>query len=508
MTRKLQKKHCIVVGGGTAGWLSACYIKSILREEINVSIVDPDNKGTIGVGESTLPTIHRTLEALNIPFQTFIRETNGTIKQGITFKNWLKNNETFYHPYDLPKSTQLNSSFDSWRSTGFADSFANFASTQPHAIINNKSPFRLKQDGSLHQEFLYSLHIDSSEVTRFLKDQSKKIRVKQIKSKVKKVIRRKEIVNSILLEDGSSLFADLYIDCSGFKRILNDETNHYEEFSFLPCDMAIATSASHAKPSISPTTTAIAHSAGWLWDIPLFTRRGVGCVFSQAHMSLDKAHSTMMQYFGVNLNEDNFKLIPFKAGNLAQPWHGNVVNIGLSSGFIEPLESTGIYFIEEALALLTSIFPRSGDAWARKKFNKEMRDRYQECADFVYLHYLLSDRSDSKFWSEFKNPSNIPQHIKDLLEFWDGTPPSGSHFTNGRQIFGLPAHEYILYGMNFTPNTYTKSKQASQIPLPDDTLTKSSNHKLGKIKSLLDHNDFLDVAFGKKQPQQILHKYF
>ena len=169
MENKQHKKHCIVVGGGTSGWISACYIKSALKDQVDVSIIDPEDKTTIGVGESTLPSIHKTLKVLNIPLQTFIRETNASLKQGITFENWLKNNRTFYHPYDLPETIKSDSSFEKWHQSGQILSFAEFSSHQPAAIRCKKSPFSVQNDGNLNQEFLYSLHVDASEITRFLK---------------------------------------------------------------------------------------------------------------------------------------------------------------------------------------------------------------------------------------------------------------------------------------------------------------------------------------------------
>ena len=503
-----QKKHCIVIGGGTAGWLSACYLQSALKDQVKVSIVDPENGNTIGVGESTLPTIHKTLKVLNIPLQKFILETNASLKQGITFQNWLKDQDIFYHPYDLPKSIESrSSSFLKWYQCGHNISFADFSSSQPAAIRNKKSPFSVGADGSLIQQYTYSLHVDASEITRFLKTHSQKIKITHYKSKVSQIKRKKELITEIRLEDGTSLACDLYIDCSGFQRILCEKENIYEKFDFLPSDMAITTCVPHDQTAISPTTIASAHSAGWIWDIPLYSRRGVGCVFSQSHMDVEEAYATFEKYLNQKIDTNNLKIIPFKAGNLARPWDGNVVNIGLSSGFIEPLESTGIYFIEAALDLLASTFPLNGQEWARKKFNKEMRERYQECADFVYLHYLLSDRDDSSFWNEFKDSINIPSHIKELLDFWRGTPPSHNHFTNGRQIFGLPAHEYILYGMNFIPDTFLKLKNLSQAKHHPKYVDSPLNLQNNNVEQLLNHNDFLDVVHGAKSPEQIHKKY-
>jgi len=508
MTQDKFRKHCIVVGGGTSGWLSACYLKAALADQIDITIIDPDKDENIGVGESTLPTIHKTLRTLDIPLQTFLRETNGTIKQGITFKQWLKNGSNFYHPYDITKHIGIKNLFDAWYASGRKNSFSDFASLQPTAIRENKSPFRLEKNSALIACFNHSLHVDSKEITRFLKEHSRKLKINHLPHKVAKVTRKQDGVESLTLDNGIEIRGDIYIDCSGFKRILSDRNSQYQHFKFLPCDTAIATSVKHEQADISPTTTATAHDSGWLWDIPLYTRRGVGCVFSQAHMSLDQAHQTLTKHFGGSIDDNSLKIIPFRAGNLTQPWEGNVINIGLSAGFIEPLESTGIYFIEEALHLLESIFPLKHQTWAQNKFNKEMTERYQECADFVYLHYLLSDRDDSQFWREFKDPANIPDHIKDILDFWEGTPPSNSHFTNGRQIFGLPAHEYILYGMNFLPKTYIESNNISPESKQSNSFSQNPINSLQSIDLLLDHKSFLDVAFGKIQPKDALLNHF
>jgi tryptophan halogenase len=251
-----------------------------------------------------------------------------------------------------------------------------------------------------------------------------------IDGEVAHVVRSGEQISRIRLTNGLEITGDLFIDCTGQRRVLNTGAN-YDGYDYLPVDSALAVRPEHASPTVPTYTHCTALKSGWVWDIPLQSRRGVGYVFSSRHCDPETALASLTNYLGHEAVDVRHH--QFKPGVLREPWRANVASIGLSAGFVEPLESTGIYFIEEAINLLIAFFPFSGWAHSRKEFNRELVQRYNECADFVFLHYYLSGRRDSGFWKEVTDPAKVPAEIAAALDFWSSVPPAVDQFLSLRQ---------------------------------------------------------------------------
>jgi tryptophan halogenase len=442
-------KKVAVVGGGTAGWLAAASLAAAFMPDLEVVLIEPERPNKIGVGESTLPTILGTLKRIDCLDHDFLRRVDATFKQGIRFEDWANIGHHFYHPYDYtsaPKYHRLASFLQ-------ADEGGDFARTVTHqtaALDQNLSPFRATNEG-LAPHYRYSLHVDAEKLADTVKArQLKSGRVTLVTGEVAECAFSGDTLQSVILKDGQAVAADLFIDCTGQRRLLSKPGACLKTYDHLPVDRAIASRPHHAGAAIPSHTLAKAWASGWIWDIPLARRRGVGVVYSSQHASEDDARAALTNHIGADPGDT--KVIKFLSGVLERPWDGNVVSIGLSAGFIEPLESTGIYFIEEAINLLIAFFPLGGSRHSRRQFNAALIERYDECADFVFLHYFLSQRRDSAFWRDVTSASKAPRHVLEQLEFWAEMPPCPEQFLRVRQLFADVAYEYVLYGMGWHPS--------------------------------------------------------
>lgn len=442
-------KKVVVVGGGTAGWLSAASLAAAFTSELEVVLIEPERANKIGVGESTLPTILGTLKRIDCLDHDFLRRVDATFKQGIRFEDWSAVGHHFYHPYDYTSAPKYHRLAHFLQAGGDSE-FATTATRQTLALDRGLSPFRATA-GGLTPHYRYSLHVDAEKLADTVKSrQLKSRRVTLVTGEVADCTFADDTLQSVTLEDGRTITADLFIDCTGQRRLLSQPNARLKTYDHLPVDRAIASRPLHAGPAIPSHTLARAWAGGWIWDIPLAHRRGVGVVYSSRHASDDDALAALANHIGVDPTDT--KTIKFQSGVLERPWVGNVVSIGLSAGFIEPLESTGIYFIEEAINLLIAFFPLGGSDHTRRQFNAALTERYDECADFVFLHYYLSQRRDSAFWQDVTSPDRAPRHVLDQLKFWAEMPPCPEQFLRVRQLFADVAYEYVLYGMGWRPS--------------------------------------------------------
>ncbi len=455
MTRSI-----LVVGGGTAGWLTAAYLARYLGISeggpLSVTLLESPEIGIIGVGEGTFPTIRGTLKFLGMKEADFMRETAATFKQGIRFAGWADGQDQFYHPFEAPLQTEGAGLVPYWllQDEKTRAPFAEAMTFQKQVIEAMRAPKRALE-GEFEGPLNYAYHFDAAKVAQALARRAKELGVRHVEGTVTGVVLDESgAVDHLLTREHGVIEADFYVDCSGFRAEVIGEALKapFKSLrSVLPVDRALACHVPYASPDapIESCTVAAAHEAGWTWDIGLEGVRGVGCVFSSDHMDETRAEQTLRAYLGLAAGDQPLRRLSFESGYRETPWIKNCVAIGLSAGFLEPLESTGIVLIEVAVGMVAELFPHDGrwDAPAAR-FNRLMAQRYDNIVNFLKLHYCLS-RRDEPFWRDNRVETSIPGGLRDLLEQWKVRPPGRFDFDLDLESFAFFNYQYILYGMGF-----------------------------------------------------------
>ena len=388
-------KKVVVVGGGTAGWMSAALLKRVLGDTVDIELVESEQIGIVGVGEATIPPIQHVNAVLGVDEAEFLRETKSTIKLAIRFENWRVQGEKYYHTFGAPGRSQAFCNFHHfWTRAQQAGHKSNLWDYDLNYLCAEAGKFAKLQVDDPMWELHYAYHFDASLYGAFLRKYSEKRGVKRTEGMIDQVNINPESghVESLALRDGQLITGDFFIDCSGIRGLLIHKTLNtgYEDWShWLPCDRAMAVPTERFKETL-PFTRAIAHSAGWQWRIPLQHRNGNGLVYSSNHYSDDEAASILMGNLESKAIGDP-KIIPFRTGRTRKQWNRNVVAVGLSSGFLEPLESTSIYLIQSAIVRLTHLFPHAGvtDELV-EEYNRQSKIEYELIRDFIILHYYLN----------------------------------------------------------------------------------------------------------------------
>ena len=458
-------RSILIVGGGTAGWLCAAYLAKALalpdNPHLTITLLESPDIGTIGVGEGTFPTIRETLRFLDIDERKFIRESSATFKQGILFTDWLHEPRTgerhrFFHPFEAPFYSEETSLVPYWllQDRDLRPSFAEAVTIQNRVAGAKRGPKRLGEpdfDGPLN----YAYHIDARNLARLLSERAEELGVVHLTGELEQAeLTGDGAIGRVMLKDGRELEADLYVDCSGFRaeligRALNSPFRSVRDCLF--ANRAAACKVPYGDPDapIESYTLANAHEGGWTWDIGLAGARGIGCVYSADHIADDRALAMLRNYIGPSLDESSVRIIAFDVGYRERQWVRNCVAIGLSAGFLEPLEATGLVLIEAAVGMLAELFPHHGpiDAPARR-FNQLMAARFENIVKFLKLHYCLSQREEP-FWRENADPATIPDELQELLKQWRYRPPGRFDFILDVETFAFFNYQYILYGMEF-----------------------------------------------------------
>lgn len=458
------KRRILIVGGGTAGWLTAAYLARFLdvadRAEIEIALLESPELGIIGVGEGAFPTIRSTLKFLGIDEAGFIRAASATFKQGIRFDDWLHaplpdgRRHHYLHPFEPPFYTDGTSLVPYWllQDATTRPSFAEAVTIQNRVAENRRAPKR-PGEGEFSGPLNYAYHFDATGLARVLAQRAAELGVVHLAGLLTGVeLGGDGAIARVHTREHGTLEADLYIDCSGFRaeligKALGARFKPVKHQLFT--DRALACKIPYDRPDapIESFTIAAAHAAGWTWDIGLEGARGIGCVYSAAHMTDDEAAGVLRGYIG----HDDFaaRAIPFEPGYREAQWVRNCVAVGLSGGFLEPLESTGVVLIEAAVGMIAELFPHNGpiDAPARR-FNELIVARYERIVDFLKLHYCLS-RREEPFWRDNADPASISDRLQELLAQWRYRPPNRFDFILDLESFAFFNYQYILYGMEF-----------------------------------------------------------
>jgi flavin-dependent dehydrogenase len=466
-------RRIIIVGGGTAGWLTAAYLSRALPtagqpDGWAITLVESAEIGTIGVGEGSFPTLRSTLATLGRSEAEFLRASDATFKQGVRFVGWAgtptpgHDTDDYFHPFNLPFGGDTPGLLAFWLD-GAADparpSYADAVTVQERLIRADKAPKR-REDPDFSGPMNYAYHFDAGKLAAWLREVSTANGVTRIEGTVATVARRETgDIASLTLSDGSApIEGDFFIDCSGFRALLIGNAlgapfKSVEDVLFN--DRAIAMQIPDETPGqpIAPYTRATAHEGGWIWDIGLPTRRGTGCVYSSRHMSDDEAEAVIRRYAGPAGATLNARKLQFRTGYRTSQWIRNTVAIGLSAGFFEPLESTGIMLIEVAARMVAEMLrgpvDRPAIEAAARNFNRQMPARFEAIVEFLKLHYCVSRRTDTAYWRDNTDPASWPEGLRDKIAQWRRRLPSRFDFVVDEQTFLPPSWAFILHGMGF-----------------------------------------------------------
>ena len=464
----------VIVGGGTAGWLTAAFLQNQLPHTINrpvdITVVEAEDIPTVGVGEATIPSIRQTLAACGIEEHVFLKTCGATFKHGIEFINWrndpkLGGDNSYFHPFGDQIMVAGKDATWQWlqlppeQRAAYADQF----SVQSDIAKAGQSPKGFTDapyDGAL----AYAYHLDAGKLAQFLKITCKERGVCHMVQKVVEVERRGEDISAIRLDNDERAEADIFIDCTGFAaRLINsDKQNAFHSLSdILFVDRAVVTRVENDSLSdVIGYTKSTAQSAGWIWDIALQDRRGVGHVYSSRYIDDDAAKAELSAYVKQPVETLESRRLDMRIGYHDQQWRGNCVAIGLSSGFLEPLESTGIYLIEMANWAMLEYVPRYlGGGQPQASYNRILHNHYSNIADFLKMHYCLSQRRDTAFWRDNCDPATIPQSLQNNLATWTAAVPSVYDFNSTTQCFSATNYKFVLYGMGLPD-----AKQSSDAP--------------------------------------------
>ncbi|MDR7335055.1 tryptophan 7-halogenase [Roseateles asaccharophilus] len=461
----MNKRRILIVGGGTAGWLTAAYLAKALRlaerPHLEVTVLESPDISTVGVGEGTFPTIRSTLQFLGIDEGRFIRETSATLKQGIRFVDWAQAPDSggvhqFFHPFEAPFYAEDINLVPYWllQDEATRPPFAQAMTLQQRVAEAQRAPKRAGE-APYAAPLNYAYHFDAAKLARLLADRARQLGVAHVQGTVNHVeLDAGGAIRHVDTAEHGRFQADLYVDCTGFRAeliggALGSEFKSVRDLLFVDRALACKLPFDGADTPMESCTIATAHEAGWLWEIGLNGSRGIGCVYSSQHISDERAAEILRAYCGAGHEELPMRSIPFAPGYREKQWVKNCVAVGLSAGFLEPLESTGLVLIEAAVGMIAEMLPHSGpmDAPARR-FNELMTTRFDNIVNFLKLHYCLSQRPEP-FWRDNANPATIPERLAELLEQWKLRPPGRFDFVLDTETFAFFNYQYILYGMGF-----------------------------------------------------------
>lgn len=457
-------RRVVIAGGGTAGWIAGCALSHQFGKELEITLVESEQIGTVGVGESTVPPIRAFHHFLNIDEREFLRAVAGTFKLSISFENWRRPGERYLHPFGMTGQNTLVTHFhqywlDSLR-RGMQSELGDFCL---ETVASRDDRFSLQTQPPVN----YAYHFDASLYARFLRARAEAQGLKRVEGKIQQVEQEPHTgdVSALVLEDGQRLEGDLFIDCTGFRGLLTEQTLHtgYEDWhQWLPSDRAVAVQTEAVGPPV-PYTRAIAHEAGWRWHIALQHRVGCGLVFSSKHMSDDEARAKLLRDVGAPPIKEPW-LVPFRSGRRLKAWNRNVVALGLASGFIEPLESTSIHLTISAVVRLLQLFPVDGkEESLRELYNEVSRKEMEHVRDFIILHYHATQR-DEPMWKAARE-MEIPESLAIRLRAWR----ERAHAWQGSdELFRVDSWTHVLLGQGIEPGAPHPLARA----LPDADLTR------------------------------------
>ncbi len=452
-------RDIVIAGGGTAGWMAAAAFAKVLGKDCSIRLVESEEIGTVRVGEGTVPHLKLFNDLLGIDDVEFIRNTSGTFKLGVQFNDWARLGDSYIHGFgEIGHDISLLPFHQFWikaRQRGVAEDIGAYSINTVAAPRGKFMPSATDvPKNSPLANIAYAYHFDAGLYAKYLRGYAEQRGVRRTEGKIARVEQRPDdgFVAALHLESGERIAGDLFIDCSGFRGLLIEQTLHtgFDDCSqWLPCDRAIAVGCERTGPP-TPYTRASARPAGWQWRIPLQHRTGNGHVYCSAHMSDDEATALLLANLdGAPLGEPH--RLRFTTGMRKRAWNRNVVALGLAAGFLEPLESTSIYMIQSGIARLLEMFPqRDFSPVLVDRYNARARFEYERIRDFLILHYHATERDDTPFWDYCRNMS-IPAQLDDYIRLFRD---SGRFYRDGEEMFATPSWVQVMLGQRIMPQGY------------------------------------------------------
>ncbi|WP_394202279.1 tryptophan halogenase family protein [Marinagarivorans algicola] len=494
----------VILGGGSAGWLTAGILAAEYQQDDNVTIhlVESPDVAPIGVGEGTWPTMRTTLSKIGLCESEFIRECSASFKQGSKFVGWStgEKDDSYYHPFTAPKNADF-CSVAAWHASGQRQNYSVSVSAQPavgEAFLAPKQVATPEYAGVLN----YGYHLDAGKFGQLLmRHCTQNLKVKHTLDTVSAVLNCKltESITGLQTNSHGVIKGDLFIDCSGSRGLLIGE--HYK-IPFVDCshlsinDTALAAHVPYIHPDdpIQSVTVSTAQACGWTWDIGLSSRRGVGYVYSSQYCDRAAAEQTLRDYVAFTANAEiaqtlNIRSLDIRPGYRKEFWHKNCVSVGMAAGFIEPLEASALALVELSANLIRDELPRSKEAMpiVAERFNNIFYYRWQRILEFLKLHYVLSARRDTPYWRDVTSDTSITKNLEDLLLLWRDRAPNQYDFLQVEELFPAISYQYVLYGMGYNTRFSNTPQQCQSASLSAEYI-ESISHDAAKFKNHLPSN--------------------
>ncbi len=495
MSNNKTLRRIVIAGGGTAGWMAAAAIARTLGKVVDVRLIESDSIGTVGVGESTIPPLVTFNRLLGINEAEFMRATQATFKLGILFDNWKDESSRYFHSFGLTGKDHWSAGFQHFwlygREKGHDQSYDDYCLELMAAL---KGKFAHLPDDRMN----YSYQLDATLYAKFLRQMAEADGAMRTEGRIAHVDLNAESgdISALVLDSGERIEGDLFLDCTGFRALLIEQALHvgYDDWThYLPCDSAIAVQTENVRPPV-PYTRAMAHDAGWQWRIPLQHRSGNGIVFCSRYLSREKALERLLGNIeGKVLTEPNN--LKFVTGARRKHWHRNCIAIGLSGGFMEPLESTSIHLIQRSILRLIRMLPLHEISTRDiAEFNTQQDQDQAQIRDFLVLHYCVTNRRDSPFWRHCASMA-IPDTLAQKIELFRET---GRVFRTNDELFAENSWVQVMMGQGITPNAY----HPIALKLSDDELSRlfsTLREQVSKaVASLPEHGAYVAQYCGAK----------
>ena len=488
MMSEIKKLRVVIAGGGTAGWMAAAALARTMGEAIDLTLIESDAIGTVGVGESTIPPLVNYNRLLGIGEAEFMRETQATFKLGIEFENWKVQGEKYFHSFGLTGRDHWSAGFQHFWLHGLTKghewSFDDYC-------LELKAAYASKFAHLPENRMNYAYQLDATLYAAYLRKLAEADGARRAEGKIAEVQLNGENghIAALLLESGQLIEGDLFLDCTGFRALLIEGALHvgYDDWShYLPCDAAIAVQTVSVAPPV-PYTKAIAHDAGWQWRIPLQHRRGNGIVYCSRYLDRDAALDRLLSSVeGERITEPNF--IRFTTGARRKQWHRNCIAVGLSGGFMEPLESTSIHLIQRAILRLIRMMPM-GEISERDvaEFNDQQYTDMLQVRDFLILHYKATERRDSPFWRQCAD-MEIPDSLTQKIELFRET---GRVFRKNEELFAENSWVQVMLGQGIIPRAYHPIANKLSDEELENLLSSLRDSVTKTVAGLPDHRDYV-----------------